>query len=248
MAKLVYSLSGIFLGEFPLEKERTTIGRRTYNDIHIDNLAISGEHAAIIRSGDHFLVEDLESTNGTIVNGKAVKKRRLHDGDIVSLGKCQLKFLEEAVLEPENGHDQASLDMAASGEARAKLEFPSWKKQPTAPVGTFAATGHFPDSSVDQPPVSATAAAPGAARIRVLNGPAVGVEFNLTKAVSSLGKPGGEVAAIARRPEGYVVIHAEGETYPMINGETTSERSRSLHDHDVLEIAGVRMEFTVGNP
>jgi len=74
MAKLIFSLDGAFLGDILLDKERMTIGRRPTNDIHIDNLAVSGEHAAISTIGNDSFLEDLGSTNGTLINGKTVTK------------------------------------------------------------------------------------------------------------------------------------------------------------------------------
>ena len=73
MAKLHFLLDGNPMGEFELDKERITIGRRPSNQIHIDNLAVSGEHAVIVTIGNDSFLEDLNSTNGTMVNGKAIK-------------------------------------------------------------------------------------------------------------------------------------------------------------------------------
>ena len=82
-AKLVLSLNSSVLGEFSLEKERLTIGRRPDNDIQVDNLAVSGQHAAVITILNDSFLEDLDSTNGTYVNGKLIKKHALRDGDVV---------------------------------------------------------------------------------------------------------------------------------------------------------------------
>jgi pSer/pThr/pTyr-binding forkhead associated (FHA) protein len=96
MAKLIFMFDGNVLGEYELNKERMTIGRRPSNDIHIDNLAVSGEHAVVVTlDGDSFL-EDLNSTNGTFVNKKRVKKHVLQHQDVIELGKYQLKFLGQS--------------------------------------------------------------------------------------------------------------------------------------------------------
>lgn len=96
MAKLIYSLEGAVLGDFTLDKERMTIGRRPSNDIHIDNLAVSGEHAAIVSIGRDSFLEDLDSSNGTLVNGKPIKKRVPRHSDVIEIGKYQLKYVSEA--------------------------------------------------------------------------------------------------------------------------------------------------------
>src|SRR5574343_414405 len=96
MAKLILSMDGVVLKEIPLSKERLTIGRKPHNDIQIDNLAISGEHAAITTLLNDSFLEDLNSTNGTLVNGQPVKRHALCDGDLIELGKYRLKYLAEA--------------------------------------------------------------------------------------------------------------------------------------------------------
>src|SRR5437016_12142936 len=96
MAKLILSMDGLVLKEIPLTKERTTIGRKPHNDIQIDNLAVSGEHAVIVTILNDSFLEDLGSTNGTVVNGNPIKKHFLQNNDVVELGKYKLKFVGEA--------------------------------------------------------------------------------------------------------------------------------------------------------
>src|SRR5881628_2796735 len=96
MAKLILSMDGLVLKEIPLAKERTTIGRKPHNDIQIDNLAVSGEHAVIVTILNDSFLEDLGSTNGTLVNGQQVKKHFLQSNDVVELGKYKLKYIGEA--------------------------------------------------------------------------------------------------------------------------------------------------------
>src|SRR5258706_11199908 len=96
MAKLILSVDGQVLKEYPLSKERTLIGRKPHNDIQIDNLAVSGEHAAIITILNDSFIEDLGSTNGTLVNGKPVKKHFLQNNDVVEIGKHKLKYFNDA--------------------------------------------------------------------------------------------------------------------------------------------------------
>src|SRR5574343_1898995 len=97
MAKLILSMDGLVLKELPLAKERITIGRKPHNDIQIDNLAISGEHASIATILQDAFLEDLNSTNGTYVNGQPVKKHVLQNNDVIELGKYRLKYLTDSV-------------------------------------------------------------------------------------------------------------------------------------------------------
>jgi pSer/pThr/pTyr-binding forkhead associated (FHA) protein len=96
MAKLILSMDGLVLKEIPLLKERMSIGRKAHNDIQIDNMAISGEHAAVVTILNDSFLEDLNSTNGTLVNGQPVKKHFLKDGDVIELGKYKMKYIVEA--------------------------------------------------------------------------------------------------------------------------------------------------------
>src|SRR5579862_7389 len=96
MAKLILSVDGQVLKEYTLSKERTLIGRKPHNDIQIDNLAVSGEHAAVITILNDSFIEDLGSTNGTMVNGKPIKKHFLQNNDVVEIGKHRLKYFNDA--------------------------------------------------------------------------------------------------------------------------------------------------------
>jgi len=95
MPKMIVSIDGVVIKEVQITKERTTLGRRPYNDIVIDNLAVSGEHATVQMTGDEVFLEDLNSTNGTYVNGKAVKRQQLFNGDIIEVGKYKIQFVSE---------------------------------------------------------------------------------------------------------------------------------------------------------
>src|SRR3977135_2403009 len=99
MAKLILSMDGLVLKEIPLTKERTTLGRKPHNDIQIDNLAVSGEHAVIVTILNDSFLEDLVSTNGTLVNGQSVKKHFLQNNDVVELGKYKLKYINEVTTQ-----------------------------------------------------------------------------------------------------------------------------------------------------
>jgi len=236
MAKLIFSLDGAFLGEFPLDKDKITVGRRATNDIHIDNLAVSGEHATIVTIGNDSFLEDLGSTNGTLVNGKAIKKHVLQHADVIEFGKYQLKYINESAIPTGlGGSDDFEKTMiirpmkAAALQDAAKPITPS--PTPAAPI----------------PPVATPASEPAIiARVQVLNGPSQGKELILNKALTTLGKPGVQVAVITKRPQGYFITHVEGTTFPVVNGQSVGAQAQSLNDHDVIEIAGVKMEFYLG--
>ncbi len=226
MTKLILSMDGLVLKEIALNKERMTIGRRASNDIQIDNLAISGEHAAIVTILNDSFLEDLNSTNGTLVNGQPIKKHFLKNGDVVELGKYKLKYITE----------QAPSNEAADFEKTMVLRPSALAAAAGAPVSTAQ-----PPAAV--PPVAGAPVSVPQAAVQVLNGGNAGRELELTKTLTTLGRPGVQVAVIARRPHGYFITHVEGAQYPVINGRAIDAQAHPLKDHDVIELAGIKMEF-----
>ncbi len=204
MPKMIVSIDGVVIKEVQLTKERTTLGRRPYNDVVIDNLAVSGEHAALQMNGSEVVLEDLNSTNGTYVNGKAIKKQSLQNGDTIEVGKYKIKFVHEA---------------EAPGFDKTMLFKP----------------GESPGLAPDAAALNAS--------LRVLSGTASGREVPLTKAVTTVGKPGVAVASISRRAQGYVVAHVEGSGIPLLNGAPISSEPVALKSGDMIELAGTKMQF-----
>jgi len=231
MGKLVVSLDGVVIKEVQITKDKTTLGRRPYNDIVIDNLAVSGEHAVLQMVGADVFIEDLNSTNGTYINGKAIKKQLLTHNDTVEIGKYKIKFLVD-----ESGEYEKTMIMRP-GSSAPPLHAPS----PTAsasPVYQTAAHSGFGGLGGHAP---APAAPP--ASIKVLNGAAAGREVTLTKVVTTVGKPGVQVASITKRPNGYAFAHVEGAARPSINGVALVGDSVPLRNGDVIELAGTQMQF-----
>lgn len=225
MGKLVVSLDGVVIKEVQLTKDKTTLGRRPYNDIVIDNLAVSGEHAVLQMVGADVFIEDLNSTNGTYINGKAIKKQLLTHNDTVEIGKYKIKYLVD-----ESGDYEKTMIMRP-GSAAASAPMPM---AGSAVNSGFGALGGGPASAAPtmQP-----------ASIKVLNGAAAGREVVLTKVVTTVGKPGVQVASITKRPNGYAFAHVEGTTKPSINGVPIVGDSVPLRNGDVIELAGTQMQF-----
>jgi hypothetical protein len=231
MGKLVVSLDGVVIKEVQITKDKTTLGRRPYNDIVIDNLAVSGEHAVLQMVGSDVFIEDLNSTNGTYINGKAIKKQLLTHNDTVEVGKYKIKFLVD-----DAGEYEKTLIMRPGGNAApVGAQHPMQSAQP-GQVGAGSSFGHM-----GAPQPGAPAAQP--ASIKVLNGAAAGREVSLTKVVTTVGKPGVQVASITKRPNGYAFAHVEGATRPSINGVPLVGDSVPLRNGDVIELAGTQMQF-----
>jgi len=221
MGKLVVSLDGVVIKEVQITKDKTTLGRRPYNDIVIDNLAVSGEHAVLQMVGADVFIEDLNSTNGTYINGKAIKKQLLSHNDTVEIGKYKIKYLVD------DGTDYEKTMIMKPGAAAAAGAAASY-----SPTVGFGASG-FGSLGGSASPAS----------IRVLNGAAAGREVLLTKVVTTVGKPGVQVASITKRPGGYVLAHVEGALRPTVNGNPVMGETVQLKNGDVVELAGTQMQF-----
>jgi pSer/pThr/pTyr-binding forkhead associated (FHA) protein len=321
MARLILSLDNQVLAEYNMTKERYTIGRLPDNDVRIDNPAVSGHHSLIINILNDSFLEDLNSTNGTYVNGKLIKKHALQHGDVITIGHHQLRFsdleaaeaeqdeFEKTMVIPSGQQSHAQLAKAeraaeaaaaatiaeemsdaAAGvrldpeEAAALQDAPPSRPAETvartdtaAPVQkpTHTATAAPVSSTVTAAPASNTAAAAPAsntataatasytattvgldpttvpnalplAKLQVLSGAFAGRELELTKALTTLGRPGVQVAAITRRAEGYYIVHVESGKegdYPLVNGQPIGAQARKLSDNDVVQLAGVKMGF-----
>ena len=233
MAKLVLSMNDVVQGEYELNQERLTIGRKPDNDIPIDNLAVSGKHALIITILDDSFLEDLGSTNGSYVNGKLVKKHALKDGDVVAIGKHELKYVNEHATADDDDFEKTMIIKPGSASAAV-------------------AAAQAADKAVESAAPAASARPAGGGmplgRLTILNGPIAGKELELTKALITLGKPGTQVAVISRRPQGYFLTHIEsdgdGKRYPVVNGTAIGAKAYQLKDSDLIELAGIKMEFS----
>ena len=312
MARLILSLDNQVLAEYNMTKERYTIGRLPDNDVRIDNPAVSGHHSLIINILNDSFLEDLNSTNGTYVNGKLIKKHALQHGDVITIGHHQLRFADEQASEtdqdefektmviPSSQQNPAHLAMA---EAAADVAVEAAATVETADDAVEAVSGQaagvaqvaaavmldpedaaalegekqddepdeelLPEEAVADKPVAAKpvvseppavkharttvgidpGTAPNAlplAKLQVLSCAFAGRELELTKALTTLGRPGIQVAAITRRAEGYFIVHVESgekDDFPFVNGQAIGDQARKLADNDVVQLAGVKMGF-----
>ena len=273
MARLILSLDSQVLAEYNMSKERYTIGRLPDNDVRIDNPAVSGHHSLIINILNDSFLEDLNSTNGTYVNGKLIKKHALQHGDVITIGHHQLRFNDQQAQESDQDEFEKTMVIPAGNQsadqlikaeeaaaAAASAEAANSQQEQTAdtsrvdlkvsipdpkPAEAAAESVRHTETSAGIDPSTAPNALP-TAKLQVLSGAFAGRELELTKALTTLGRPGVQVAAITRRAEGYYVVHvesgAEGD-YPLVNGQPIGAQARKLADNDVLQLAGVKMGF-----
>lgn len=243
MSKLLVYFDGELVGERQLDRERILIGRKPNNELQLAHNAVSGSHAKVITiRGDSFL-EDLNSTNGTKVNGKNIKKHLLCDGDEIAVAKHVLKYVFEPLdLKPEeNGRRRFErpqrLDSPIQGAALATHEdglLQSQSPSSVTQVKTHSGGGPAGKSPCGDMPMAV---------LQILSGVGAGKEMDLDRTLTTLGKPGIQVAVIARHPEGYTLAHLEGAQTPLLNGVAVSGQPRVLEDRDIIEIAGIKLAF-----
>ena len=232
MGKLAVSLDGVVIKDVQITKDKTTLGRRPYNDIVIDNLAVSGEHAVLQMLGNDVFIEDLNSTNGTYINGKAIKKQMLAHNDTVEIGKYKIKYL----VEEGTDYEKTMVVRPGASGVGMSTSVPHTPYNHTAPMPNMAAAlGQQGQGAMAQ-----------AASIKVLSGAAAGKSVTLTKVVTTVGKPGVQVASITKRPTGYVLAHVEGAMRPSINGVALVTDTAPLSNGDLIELAGTQMQFLHG--
>ncbi len=237
MAKLILSFDGKLLKEYELDKELLTIGRRPGNDILIDNLAVSGTHAKILTILNDSFIEDLDSTNGTLINGERITKHALRNGEKVIIGKHTLEYINEA---EEAGEGEFEKTMIIRPDANAQPVSTETSKKLEKSIGKIAADLASAGA--------AGASGPGEAYLELMSGANSGKRMKITKILTTLGKPGIQVAAITRRPLGFFLIVVDAGSYekrPLVNDQEVSSQAQSLKDGDVIEVAGVKMGFYI---
>ncbi len=220
MAKLVLSAGEAVVYQCVVDRERLTVGREQGNAIVVDDPAVSRTQAVIVPVGNDHILEDLESANGTFVNGQRVARRILQNGDVITLGRFHLRYV--------NARAPTGVDlertMLIAGLARGASD-------------AEARTG------IEVPPAAAAKTRLPKARVMMLRGSRSGSVIELDRVVATFGKPGRALAVITRRPVGYFVTRVEGRRRPRVNGRPIGDEPRPLDSGDVVEVADERLEF-----
>lgn len=202
---------------FPIRRAQTTLGRRPHNDIVIDDRLVSGQHAVLTLSGHDVVVEDMNSTNGTYVNGVRVQRHQLAPDDLLEVGKCRLRYLSDGLAEPAFSYEKtAVLTPASSGFGSDRANYP------------YTVPATLPKQL---------------ALIQVLSGEGAPRETLLTKVVTTLGKPGSQTVAICRRPAGFVLTSVAGQGAVRVNGQVLQAPETLLKHGDLIEFGDTRLSF-----
>lgn len=228
---IVYDSDGSQLFEKHLDQERITIGRNSASIIRLDNPTVSGEHALIITIRNDSFIEDLDSTNGTRVNGKLIKKCLLQDGDEIRIAQYLIKYVFQPIQEKTTSMEDTVPGLAPPLAEPTLLEM-------DIPEGLEQRHAHAKSSTM--PSIHSDSYLGG---IRILTGPGMGKQVDLSKKLTTLGKPGLQVGVITRRAQGYFLTHIEGNDFPLVNGHIVGLHPHPLQDHDIIELAGTKLEF-----
>lgn len=223
MAKLVLSLNGSVLNQYFIDKPTLNIGRDAGNDIVISDPLLSRVHARIVSVGEDHIVEDLQSSNGTLINGSALGRKILQHRDVIGLGSHSLCYLNTRMageVDLERTMLIQALPLADGvAESGAGAVVPAMHAGrawlPVGSVKVLAGTGSH----------------------------AVGDSVRLERVVTTFGIPGEQLVVISRRPQGYFLTHVEGTKLPRVNRRAISAEPHALHDGDQIEAAGYRLEF-----
>lgn len=219
MAKLIMTLDGAVVREFPIDKDSISIGRKHGNDIQLNDLTVSGRHALIVTMGEHTYVDDLGSTNGTLLNGARVAKTLIKHGDVIQIGNYQFTYYDDDQTEYE-----PTMFIQAEIEETQVID-PQAAKAPTAPRGERLAG------------------------VRILNGPMAKKVLELRKPFNTIGFNGIKMAMIARNADNYTISGLKSNKLrrandvPMLNGKPITTAATVLKEHDIIELAGTQMEF-----
>lgn len=270
MPKLIISLDEKVVEEIPLEKEIITIGRRTDNDLCLDNLAISGYHSQISTVLDDCFLEDLDSTNGTFVNSEIVKKHALKDGDVIDIGNHRIKYVNHLASSSANSEFEKTLIMSATTERKNSLNEEQNIKELEDHIDSIEdevnkthddlkrekiesliagkeLSSTLNSADTDDLQINSKSASAKIGRIQILNGKNSGKEVSLDKSLTTVGKPDVAVVGITKRDLGYFIIHVDGNenTPSKLNGEVIGGRAVPIEDHDIIDVAGIKLEFFV---
>ncbi len=236
MAKLILKFKDATLEEIPITKPTITIGRVGKNDIKIENLAVSRQHAKIIQDGARYIIEDLNSLNGTFINEKRVVKCILRNKDEILVGKHTLVFIDEEEKPTEKRKD---IDISLA-EKTVILDTKKQRELISQPKGEKPIVEERPSELKGG--------------VSIISGGVGQEDIKLTKRLTIGGKGEsvdiklrgffvGKISfIISKRPNGFFIAHSGGRRIPKVNGVEV-EGKRELKDKDIIDIGSTRMQF-----
>lgn len=238
VGKLVLSAGNRVLREVLIDRKRLTIGRRPYNDLLLDDLTVSGEHAIVHTAQGESVIHDLKSRNGTLINGAPVMQQQLADGDCVDIGIYRLVYKVERIESSRSSGFRAALMPPAQSPLPTNLA----GARTSAWIPSGAGPARVPNVVN---PSSAPAEDVRPATLRFLGGHDAGRQMVLERPIVSIRNGSGQVAVVAKRHSGYFLTHVEGLAYPLVNGDSIGLGAHVLRDNDLIELAGTIIQFSL---
>jgi pSer/pThr/pTyr-binding forkhead associated (FHA) protein len=229
MAKLIVMLNSTMVGNHFIDTGRVTIGRRSGNDVQLDDPGVSKEHAVIQTVGNDHIFEDLGSTNGSTMNGARITKHILQNGDVIAIGAHQVRYAN-IKANPEMDYDRTMMIRTADRDIGAM------------PLSSRT-DGHV-SVSVSTARSSLRAGFP-LGEVTGIKCAFAGQKIELERPLKTFGTVGEQVAVIVRRPPGYFITHVEGNKTARVNGQAIGSESRALQDGDVIEVGREKFEFSL---
>lgn len=226
-AKLIVTKNHQEITQVHLERTVVTIGRKHVNDLHLDDLGVSGAHAKILTVGNDSFIEDLNSTNGTYVNGNRIQKKALKDQDCIKIGDFELRYLN-SVASVDDDMEKTVILQAGS----VVMQDPEARKP-------------LSNSATARPAVAA-ASQEAQAKLTVVDGPSKGKFLELSKIITRVKGPKGQSSVISKKEENYFLLNTiMGELAPSVNGTPAKVGSTQLSDGDIIAMSGSQLKFTL---
>lgn len=224
-AKLIVTKNKQEVNQIHLERTVITIGRKHVNDLHLDDLSVSGSHAKILTVGNDSFIEDLNSTNGTFLNGNRVTKSPLSNNDVIRIGEYELRY-QNSVASVDSDMEKTVILQAGA----VTMADPERAKAAAAPSAAAANT----------------ASGEGEAKLTVVNGPSKGKFLVLSKLLTRVKGPQGQSNMISKKDDGYYLLNTLPESLaPAINSKTAKVGSIKLNDGDVISMGDSQLRFSL---
>jgi pSer/pThr/pTyr-binding forkhead associated (FHA) protein len=247
MSKLIiYDQCMVAVREQQLDRERVKIGRRADSDVALEHISVSGEHALITTIRNDSFLQDLGSTNGVRVNGKLVKNHHLQNGDEINIATFILKYVFEAWVMPESAWPDTvtnTLKQSVTNSAENNATLLDMGMDESFDLTREMGGNRMFDTPAEIREASTATERSRSGMLRLMGGAGGGKQLELTKPTLTLGKPGIQTAVIGKKSAGYFLTYVEGEKYPLVNGVEVGATPYPLQDHDIVEVAGTRLEF-----
>lgn len=258
MAKLFLKFEDRVLQELLLSGGIVTIGRQPDNILRIDNPAVSGHHAKVYAKGGNYVIEDIESFNGTYVNGQRITKVVLKDGDTATIGKHTIEFrvaaeygvLDTEVQVPKNRPPQLEstvfLDTAKAKELLAQAAAAASSAGPVAVLGI----------AQSKAPVNrAPAAHQTIGTLTIVKGRTDRKRYVLTSKLTLIGRSKmagirlkrwfapGVAASLYRAEDGYVIATSGDKVEIKVNDRVVEGGQKRIEAGDLIAVAGIEAVF-----